>query len=106
MKGERREPFVCLFQAVAKPLLFVMLGLSTVVGITAVINPRAFDALVAVGNRWVDTWSFFHVSQNSRLRLMDKWVDVDHFALPRTRGIGIAIVVACLVLSATLYAVG
>jgi hypothetical protein len=67
--------------AVAKPMLIVFLSTSALVGLLAMVSPRAFAAAIAKGNVWIDTWRFFPSVDNKVLRKLDRWVDLDHVAV-------------------------
>ncbi len=80
--------------ALAKSTLLSMAGLSVAMGLAGVINPRLFSAAVNLGNRWVDTWKIFGIPETSKWRALDRWVDVDRYALCHSRLAGLAMCAA------------
>jgi hypothetical protein len=86
--------------ALAKPFLLGLSGVSVVAGLLAISNPRWFVRVATFGNRWIDTAKLFRVPADSRLRAFDRWVDMDGYAVPFTRLIGVA---ACLGASYLVY---
>jgi len=91
------ESLLAVFAAMAKPVLFCLLGLSAAVGLIALVSPRAFAVCVEKGNHWVDTWRFFRVPEGSILRKMDRWIDVDGCAVQHSRAAGACILLATLI---------
>jgi hypothetical protein len=92
------ESLIVLFAVVVKLLLVSLLVLCALVGLIALASPRSFAAMAAFGNRWIDTWKLFKVSENSFLRRLDKWINLDGFAVRYSRAVGVAmLLVASLV---------
>lgn len=90
------EIYLPLFATVAKSVLLSISGLSFLMGCLAIVRPRGFAAALALGNRWIDTWKLFGIPETSKLRALDRWVDLDGYALRYSRPAG---VVMCLAAS-------
>lgn len=80
-----------LWTAMAKPVLFGLLGLAALLGALGVASPRALVLTIATGNRWIDTWRSFQVSEKNPLRRLDRWIELDGFVLRHCRAVGTAI---------------
>ena len=94
---------VPLFLAAAvKPLLVVFIAASALIGLLALVSPRAFALVTAKGNRWIDTWRFFRLLDVKLFRKLDKWIDVDHYATGHSRLAGLALLVAAVTLGSIL----
>jgi hypothetical protein len=93
------EPFFALLAAMAKPLFLCLLGLTAVVGLIAVVSPRALTLVATAGNHWFDTWRFLPVSEKSFLRRLDRWIELDAFALRHCRALGCAVLVGATLLA-------
>jgi|GEM_PF-4789450 len=65
------------------PVAWVGLGALSAVGLLALLSPRGFSALAARGSTWIDT--------NQLLSKLDTRVDVDHYVLPFSRLLGVAV---------------
>ena len=68
------------------PVAWSVLGAVALIGLVAVCSPRRFSALAARGSQWVDT--------NKLLQHLDRRIDVDHYVLPFSRWLGIAVIVS------------
>ena len=97
------DAIVLLIGAVAKPLLFVFILASASVGLLAVASPRRFATVTTRGNQWVDTWRFFRTVDNKFFRRLDKWIDLDRFAVSHSRLTGVAVLAGALMLGCVLY---
>ncbi len=75
-----------LFESMAKPLFFVLLGISALAGVIAVISPRLFERTVALTSRTIDTKKI--------LSVLDKSVDIDRFTLAHSRSLGVVVIAA------------
>ena len=86
------ESYVALFEAVARPLLIGLFSAIALIGLLALISPRAFSRVVAKCNSWVDTEDFFSAFR--------KRIDVglDQFALSHSRLMGTATLVGTAIL--------
>ncbi len=90
--------FPFFLRAVAKPILLGLTGLSVVAGLLAIASPQKFVRVATWGNRWIDTAGTLRIPPGSRWRALDRWVDLDRYALPYTRLLGVAACVAGVVL--------
>jgi hypothetical protein len=97
------ETFLPFFVAAAKPVLLSISGLSILMGLLAIASPRVFAEVTTRGNRCIDTGKFFGIPESSRLRALDRWIDLDGYALPYSRPIGIGM---CMAASLLLYLAG
>lgn len=77
------------------PIVCTLLAMAGGCGLLALLSPRLFAKLSAVGNRWVDT--------SSTLARLDRRVDVDARILPYSRWLGLAVVVSVALLACMLY---
>ncbi|MCH8851295.1 MAG: hypothetical protein IID41_01430 [Planctomycetes bacterium] len=84
------ESFIVLFQMVAKPVFFLILGISAVAGAIALLSPALFRRTVAVSSRIVDTKKI--------LEVLDKPFDIDRFVFAHSRWLGAAVLVAVVAL--------
>jgi hypothetical protein len=84
--------------AVPKPFLLSLSGLSIVAGLLAISSPRWFARVATVGNRWIDTARLFRIPADSRLRSLDRWVELDGYMIRYTRLLGLAVCVAASLL--------
>ena len=66
------------------------LGVLGLIGIIAIISPSAFQKLATRSGRWVDT--------NKIVQVLDKRVDIDHYVLPFSRLLGVAVIISVAVL--------
>jgi hypothetical protein len=78
------------------PVVWPVLVLIGCVGLLALISPRRFRVLTQGSSRWVDTQKV--------LSTLDTRVNVDHFVLPFARALGLAVIVAVLVIGYLLHA--
>jgi hypothetical protein len=89
--------FLAVLAAIAKPLLFCLLGVTVLVGLIAVVHPRAFSQLVAKGNQWVDTNRLFGLNRIVPFRFIDRPYEVlDHRAVRYARPAGLAMIAGAL----------
>lgn len=78
--------FVVLFDIIAKPLFFVVLGISAVAGVIALVSPRWFQRTVALTSRTIDTKKILDV--------LDKRIDIDDYTLSHSRLLGVVVIAA------------
>jgi hypothetical protein len=78
-------------QIVWEPIAFVLLGLAGLAGLLAVVSPRTFQKLAGQSGRWVDS--------SRALECLDRKVDIDAYVLPRSRLLGVAVLVSVAVLA-------
>lgn len=78
--------FVVLFQMIAKPLFFLLLGISALAGVIAIVSPRLFERTVALTSRTIDTKKI--------LAVLDKPVDIDRYTLAHSRLLGVVVIAA------------
>ena len=97
------DAIVMWIGAATKPLLMVFILASALVGLLAFVSPRAFAVVTARGNRWVDTWRFFRPVDNSFFRRLDKWIDLDRYAIRYARLTGLAMLAGAVTLGCVLY---
>jgi hypothetical protein len=71
-------------------VLWSTLGLLGLVGVIAVVSPSRFARLATRSGRWVDT--------NKIVAVLDKRVDIDHYILPFSRLLGVAVLASVAVL--------
>ncbi|MCH8924191.1 MAG: hypothetical protein IIA67_13710 [Planctomycetes bacterium] len=88
------DPYIELFRIVAKPVFFLIMGISAVAGVIALISPSLFKRTAAVSGRIVDTKKI--------LEVLDKRVDIDHFVFAHSRLLG-AVVLAAVVTLVYMY---
>ena len=91
------DGFSALLTASAEPLLLVFVSLSAAVGLLAIISPRGFAVVASTGDRWIDTWRYFRPLSFSAIRRLDRWIDVDAYALRHSRLVGLAILTGAAV---------
>jgi len=94
---------IILIEAAARPLLVVFILASGLVGILAIISPRVFAVVTSRGNQWIDTWRFFRTVDNPFFRRLDKWVDLDRFAVEHSRLTGFAMLAVAFTLAYAFY---
>ena len=99
------DAYIALFQAAARPLLICAVATSALLGVLALVSPKAFTLLAVKGNRWIDTSKLFHVPDNKLFRTVDKWVETDQFTLRYSRLTGIVMIVAAAIVG-SLYLIG
>ena len=80
------DAFIELFRLVAKPLFFLILGISAIAGVIALISPRLFERTVALSSRTIDTKKI--------LAVLDKPVDIDRYTLGHSRLLGVVVIAA------------
>jgi hypothetical protein len=71
-------------------ILWGTLGLLGLIGVIAVFSPARFAKLATRSGRWVDT--------NKIVQVLDKRVDIDHYVLPFSRLLGVAVILSVGVL--------
>ena len=71
-------------------ILFGSLLLVGLIGMIAILSPQWFATLATRSGRWVDT--------KKALEVLDKRVDIDHYVLPFSRLLGVAVVASVAVL--------
>jgi hypothetical protein len=71
-------------------ILWGTLGLLGLIGAIAVVSPTVFAKLATRSGRWVDT--------NKIVQVLDKRVDIDHYVLPFSRLLGVAVIASVAVL--------
>jgi hypothetical protein len=72
-------------------VIWSTLGVLGVVGMIAVVSPPRFAKLAAWGGRWIDS--------NKILQVFDKRIDIDHYVMPFSRLLGLAVLLAVVVLA-------
>ena len=72
--------YIALLAALSKPILILFLLGCALVGLLALISPRAFALVVDKGNYWIDTSKFFS--------LLERRVDIDDYAVRHSRVTG------------------
>lgn len=77
------------------PIIWTTLAVAGALGVIALMSPRLFSKLAAIGGRWVDT--------SSILAKLDTRVDVDAHVLPYSRFLGAAVVASVGLLAFVLY---
>ena len=77
------------------PIIWTLLAISGAVGLLALLSPRLFSKLAAVGNYWVDT--------SNVLAKLDRRIEVDSRVLPYSRWLGVAVVLSVALLAFVLY---
>lgn len=78
--------YLYLFDLIAKPLFFSLLGISALAGVIAVVSPSLFRRTVALTSRTIDTKKI--------LSVLDKSVDIDRFTLAHSRLLGVVVIAA------------
>jgi hypothetical protein len=81
---------VILAVTAKQAVLWSTLGLLGLAGVIAVISPSRFARLAIRSGRWVDT--------NKIVAVLDKRVDIDHYILPFSRLLGVAVLASVAVL--------
>ncbi len=99
------DPYIALFQAAARPLLICVVTTSALLGVLALVSPKAFALLAAKGNHWIDTRKLLHIPDNKLFHTTDKWVETDQFTIRYSRLTGIVMLVAAAILG-SLYFMG
>jgi hypothetical protein len=84
------DSFIQLFQMIAKPLFFLVLGISAVAGVIALISPALFRRTATMSGRIIDTKKI--------LEVLDTPIDVDRFVYAHSRWLGAAVIVAVVTL--------
>jgi hypothetical protein len=74
-----------------QPMVWIGLGILAAVGLLAIISPSRFTALASRSGQWVDTEKY--------LRVLDKRIDVDQYVLPYSRWLGVAVLLAVVLLA-------
>ncbi|MHC4176560.1 MAG: hypothetical protein ACYSWU_03585 [Planctomycetota bacterium] len=85
------DAYLALLEAVAKPLLICVVTIGILLGLLALVGPRAFSVVVAKSNHWFDTRRFFRIPENRFFRIFDKWVDTDQHCVRHSRVTGAAV---------------
>src|SRR3954463_14689103 len=67
-------------------ILWGTLGVLGLIGVIAICSPRRFAKLANGSGRWVDT--------KKMLEVLDKRVDIDHYVLPFSRLLGVAVILS------------
>lgn len=78
-------------QIVWEPIALALLACAGLLGLLAIVSPRLFQKLAGQTDRWVDS--------NRALECLDRKVDIDSYILPRSRILGVAVLVSVAVLS-------
>ena len=84
------DSYIELFRIIAKPLFFLIMGISAVAGVIALISPSLFKRTASVSGRIVDTKKI--------LEVLDKRVEIDHFVFAHSQLLGTAVLVAVVTL--------
>jgi hypothetical protein len=71
-------------------ILWGTLGLLGFVGLIAIVSTARFAKLARGGGRWIDI--------NKFVAILDKRVDIDHYVLPFSRLLGVAVILSVGVL--------
>ena len=71
-------------------ILLGSLALVGIVGMIAILSPQRFAKLATRSGRWVDT--------KKALEVFDTRVDIDHYVLPFSRLLGVAVVASVAIL--------
>lgn len=74
-----------------EPIAFTLLGLAGLLGLLAVVSPRLFQKVAGQSGRWIDS--------SRALEYLDRKVDIDAYILPRSRLLGVAVLVSVAVLA-------
>lgn len=98
------NPYITLFLAAARPLLICFVVIGALLGMLAVVSPRATTLLASKGNHWVDTRKLFHIPDNKLFRTLDKWIETDQFTLRYSRLTGIVMLVGAAILGYLCFA--
>ena len=85
------DVLIALFSAGAKPILIGLVAISSSVGLLALVSPKAFSRVVAMGSYSVDTHKWLRIPDWKLFRISDKWFDTDRYAIRYARLTGIAI---------------
>jgi hypothetical protein len=72
-------------------ILWGTLAFLGLIGLIAIVSPRRFEKLATRSGKWVDT--------NKLAEVLDKRVDIDHYVLPFSRLLGVAVILSVAVLS-------
>lgn len=80
------KSIVMLFDLIAEPLFFLILGIAAVAGVIAVVSPHWFQRTVAFSSRTIDTKKI--------LSILDKRIDIDHYTLGHSRLLGVVVIAA------------
>ncbi len=78
--------FIRLFDIIAEPLFFAVLGVSAVAGVIALVSPRLFQHTAALTSRTIDTKKI--------LSVLDKRIDIDHYTINHSRLLGVLVIAA------------
>lgn len=76
------------------PLIWGFISVFAVCGLIAIASPKSFTLLSRCSNQWVDT--------SKLAAVLDKRIDIDRYVLPFSRALGVAVILA-LVLVSWLY---
>src|SRR3954469_14108400 len=87
------RPMIGIILAVTtkQAILWATLAMLGCIGVVAIVSPGRFAALATRSGRWVDT--------NKLVEVFDKRVDIDHYVLPFSRLLGVAVLASVAVLT-------
>ncbi|MBC7816503.1 MAG: hypothetical protein IAG10_06425 [Planctomycetaceae bacterium] len=80
-----------LFQFVWGPFCGILLASCGIIGLVALLSPKAFERIANFSGRWIDS--------NQILARLDKPIDVDSLVLPHSRKLGAAVLAAVSILA-------
>jgi hypothetical protein len=80
-----------VFQLVWEPFCEILLVSCGVIGLIALLSPKAFQRIAKFSGYWIDS--------NRILAWLDKPIDVDLLVLPHSRKFGVAVLAAVTILA-------
>ena len=98
------DSYIAMALAIAKPLLISAVTIGALLGLLALIRPKAFAMMVAKGNYWVDTRKLLRIPDIKLFQVADKWIDTDRYTLRYSRLTGMVMLVGATLLGALYFA--